>query len=53
MQLHEYGGTTRIKDKGLLESAVMIPQASFGSQFVHADVFEMAAALVFFRLARH
>jgi len=47
MQLHEYGGATGIRDKGLLESAVMMPQASFGGQFVHADVFEMAAAYAF------
>jgi prophage maintenance system killer protein len=31
----------------LLESAVMMPQASFGGQYVHHDIYEMAAAYAF------
>lgn len=47
MQLESYGGATGIRASDLLESAVMMPQASFGGQFVHADVFTMAAAYAF------
>ena len=47
MQLNSYGGATGIRDLGLLKSAVMTPQASFGSEYVHAGVFEMAAAYAF------
>jgi len=47
MQLESYGGATGIRDLGLLESAVMMPQASFGGEYVHKNVFEMAAAYAF------
>ena len=47
MQLESYGGATGIRDHGLLESAVMMPQASFGGEFVHKGFFEMAAAYAF------
>ena len=47
MQLESFGGATGIRDRGLLESAVMMPQASFGGDYVHAGVFEMAAAYAF------
>jgi len=43
-QLEAYGGIVGIRDKGLLESAVMTPQASFGGAYLHQDSFEMAAA---------
>ncbi len=43
-QLARYGGSAGIRDSGLMESAVLTPQASFGGQFVHATIFEMAAA---------
>ncbi len=42
MQLESYGGATGIRDRGPLESAVMMPQASFGGESVHKGVFEMA-----------
>ncbi len=47
MQLGSYGGATGIRAPDLLESAVMTPQASFGGQYVHSDVYEMAAAYAF------
>ena len=34
-QLEAYGGIQGIRDKGLLESAVMMPQASFGGEYLH------------------
>ena len=47
MQLEQYGGATGIRDKTLLESAVMMPQASFDGQYVHKGIYEMAAAYAF------
>ncbi|MDR3608823.1 MAG: type II toxin-antitoxin system death-on-curing family toxin [Oligoflexia bacterium] len=47
MQLAHYGGATGIRDSRLLESAVMMPQASFGGQFVHEGIYKMAAAYAF------
>ncbi len=47
MQLAQYGGAAGIRDLGLLESAVMMPQASFGGELVHRGIYEMAAAYAF------
>jgi len=47
MQLAQYGGAVGIRDLGLLESAVMMPQASFGGELVHRGIYEMAAAYAF------
>lgn len=46
-QIEVYGGIHGIRDEGLLESAVMMPQASFGGEYLHNGLFEMAAAYAF------
>jgi death on curing protein len=46
-QIESYGGIHGIRDEGLLESAVMTPQASFGGEYLHTGLFEMAAAYAF------
>ena len=46
-QLRAHGGATGIRDRGLLESALGMPQAGFGGEFVHTTLFEMAAAYAF------
>ncbi len=46
-QLARYGGLTGIRDQGLLESAVAMPQMTFGSEYLHQNLFEMAAAYAF------
>jgi death-on-curing protein len=46
-QLPRYGGSPGLRDRGLLESAVATPQASFGGQLAHEDLFAMAAAYAF------
>lgn len=46
-QIDEFGGIHGIRDQGLLESAVMTPQATFGGEYLHRDLFEMAAAYAF------
>jgi death on curing protein len=46
-QVERYGGSAGVRDLGLLESAVATPKARFGGRFLHADLFEMAAAYLF------
>jgi death on curing protein len=46
-QITAYGGATGIRDRGLLESAVAMPQASFGEAYLHEDLAHMAAAYAF------
>ena len=52
-QIDTYGGSHGIRDIGLLESAIAQPEASFGGQYLHADIFEMAAAYLFHLVMNH
>jgi len=52
-QIARYGGAQGIRDLGLLQSALAQPAAMFGSQYLHADLFEMAAAYQFHMLQVH
>lgn len=52
-QIERYGGSPGIRDLGLLESAIAMPQAGFGSQRLHADLFEMASAYLFHIVRNH
>jgi death-on-curing protein len=42
--LREFGGSDGVRELGLLESAALAPQATFGGQSVYADLPEVAAA---------
>ena len=42
--IEHYGGAEGVREVGLLHSAIAMPQASFGGEFLHKDLFEMAAA---------
>ncbi len=46
-QIERYGGDPGIRDLDLLKSAIAMPMAGFGGQFLHEDLFEMAAAYLF------
>lgn len=52
-QIERYGGDASIRDAGLLESAVAMPRATFGGEFLHRDLFEMAAAYLFHIVQNH
>jgi death-on-curing protein len=52
-QLERYGGAAGLRDRGLLESAVAQPQASFGGQFIHEGLFAKAAAYLFHLVSNH
>jgi death on curing protein len=43
-QLARYGGGAGVRDSGALDSAIAMPRATFNGQFVHEDLFAMAAA---------
>lgn len=45
--LQEHGGQVGIRDRGLLESAVATPMATFDGVFLHEDLFAMASAYAF------
>ncbi|MDZ4687204.1 MAG: type II toxin-antitoxin system death-on-curing family toxin [Planctomycetaceae bacterium] len=52
-QIALYGGSLELRDLGLLEAAVMVPQQSFGGQFLHDDIPAMAAAYLFHLVKNH
>jgi death-on-curing protein len=53
VQLVAFGGAAGLRDPGLLESAVAMPQMGFGEEYVHADLEEMAAAYLFHLVKNH
>jgi death-on-curing protein len=52
-QLARFGGGEGVRELGLLESALAQPQATFGGEYVHQDVWEMAAAYLFHVVSNH
>jgi death-on-curing protein len=45
--IERYGGDLGVRDRGLIESAVAVPRQSFGGEYLHKTLFEMAAAYAF------
>ena len=52
-QITRYGGAEGIRDLGLLQSTLAMPQAGTGIGYFHADLFEMAAAYLFHIVRNH
>jgi death-on-curing protein len=52
-QLERFGGGSGVRSLDLLESAVAQAQASFGGEYLHTDVFEMAAAYLYHIVQNH
>jgi death on curing protein len=52
-QIERYGGSIGVRDWGLLKSAIAMPAAMFGGQYLHADLFEMAGAYLFHLVQNH
>jgi len=48
-----YGGESGIRDLGLLQSALAMPQASFGGQQLHHDLYAMAGAYLYHIVQNH
>ena len=52
-QIDRYGGSLGIRAVELLESALAVPAATFGSSYLHGDLHEMAAAYLFHLVKNH
>src|SRR3954465_12589606 len=52
-QIRRYGGTSGVRDLGLLQSALAMPRASFGGLYLHPTVREMAGAYLFHLTHNH
>jgi death-on-curing protein len=46
-RIEKYGGSLGLRDLGALQSALAMPSASFGGDFLHPTLAEMAAAYLF------
>ena len=51
--LHDFGGAGGVRDAGLLDSAVAMPAAMFGGEFLHEGIPAMAAAYLFHICKNH
>ena len=51
--IEEFGGDMGLRDRGLLESAVAMPQSMFSGEYLHGEISEMAAAYHFHLCANH
>jgi death on curing protein len=52
-QIQIYGGHTGIRDLELLKSSIYMPAAGFSGEYLHTDVYEMAAAYLFHIVRNH
>lgn len=52
-QIRRYGGRAGIRDLELLKSALGMPEVSYGGEFLHPSVVEMAAAYLFHIVRNH
>ncbi len=51
--IRHYGGAPGLRDAGLLEAALAMPQAGFGGQYFHEFPHEMGAAYLFHLVRNH
>jgi death on curing protein len=51
--IQHYGGAPGLRDAGLLEAALAMPQAGFGGQYFHGFPHEMGAAYLFHLVRNH
>ncbi len=52
-QISRHGGSSGIRDSGLLESALGMPKVTFRGQFLHSTLHEQAAAYLFHIVKNH
>jgi death-on-curing protein len=52
-QIEQYGGEPGLRDEGLLRSALAQPEASFGGEWLHTTLAEMAGAYLFHLVKNH
>jgi death-on-curing protein len=52
-QIQRFGGTSGVRDEGLLDSALAQPQATFGGELLHPTIHEQAAAYLYHLAMNH
>ena len=52
-QLERYGGSSGVRDIGILQSATSMPRAGIADRYLHDDIFEMAAAYLIYIVRDH
>jgi len=52
-QIKRYGGHAGIGDIGILKSAIAMPSATFDGNYLHTDIYKMAAAYLFHIVRNH
>jgi death-on-curing protein len=52
-RIRKYGGSSGIRDLGLLQSALGTVQVTFGGEFLHQSLLEMGAAYLFHICRNH
>lgn len=52
-EIQRYGGTSGVRSKELLISALAQPSASFSGQYLHKDLFEMGASYLYHICQNH
>ncbi|MCC5598155.1 type II toxin-antitoxin system death-on-curing family toxin [Nostoc favosum] len=52
-EINSFGGTSGVRDEGLLDSALAQPQATFGGELLHLTIHEQAAAYLYHLAMNH
>jgi death-on-curing protein len=52
-QINRYGGRSQVHAPSMLFSALAMPRATFDGNYLHRDVFEQAAAILFHIVQNH
>ncbi len=52
-QIQRYGGRDGLRERGMLLSAIAMPEASFGGKYLHPDLPAMAAAYLYHIIQNH
>ncbi len=52
-QIQKFGGTSGVRDEGLLDSALAQPQATFGGELLHPTIGEQTAAYLYHLAMNH
>ncbi|MDZ8261229.1 type II toxin-antitoxin system death-on-curing family toxin [Nostoc sp. ChiQUE01b] len=52
-EINSFGGTSGVRHKGLLDSALAQPQATFGGELLHPTIYQQAAAYLYHLTMNH
>ena len=52
-QIAHFGGASGVRNIELLKSAIGMPSATFGGEYLHPSIFEMAAAYLYHLVENH